>query len=209
MGPYNKDLQDLANLSFDTKALSVIEEVLQKKLVKILAAANNPRRLYSTKSVRRHPVPPKRALSFHNQPLSLESKNELVVLKCLTVIVHLCQYGSSDFVTWLRRNYSQIIQPLGRLAFLPQYANAIYLKVSLVVRYCESKTELATSRKSVDEIRREIRPGIVGLPDSSPVPRVAAIVTRTHSPHEMPSILSMMEESTLRLSSNNPFVKHV
>lgn len=206
-------------LSYDSKALSVVEEVLQKKLAKVLAAAANPRRLYSSKG-RPRPgpasaaAPVKRALSVHGPAAP---KHELAALKCLTVIVYLCQYGSDAFMQWLRAQYRTMVQPLARLAFLPQYANAIYLKVSLVVRYCESNAELATCRQSVDEIRLGIKPGIVGLSRSPPhlpqlqlLPAQAPVVsvTRSSSPR-LPNLLSIMDDGTLRLSTKNPFVRHV
>lgn len=193
-------------LSYDSKAVSVMEEVLQKKLTKVLAAAGNPRRLYSSRRSGPTPAaaPLKRALSVHSSvgwP-----KHELAALKCLTVIVYLCQYGSHAFMQWLRTQYRTIVQPLARLAFLPQYANAIYLKVSMVVRYCESSTELASSRRSVDEIRLDIRPGLVGLLRSlshqpqKPLALAPMVsVKRTGSPRQ-PNLLSLMEDGTMCLS---------
>lgn len=89
-------------------------------------------------------------LSTTYPKLATDTKVDLVVLKCLTVIVYLCQYGSKDFVRWLRENYRDLVVPIGRLAFSPQYMNAVYLKVSLVVKYCEDEKHLERSRKAID-----------------------------------------------------------
>lgn len=215
----------MLELSYDARAVSVVEEVLQKKLAKVIAAAGSPRRLYSTRGRSGpDPAPLKRALSVHSAG---GPKHELATLKCLTVIVYLCQYGSGAFMQWLRAHYRTLVQPLARLAFLPQYSHAIYLKVSLVVRYCESSSELASCRHSVDEIRQGIKPGLVGAPRSPPtlptrlaplrlslsklvgLPYVALAqaAARTGSPRQ-DNLLPMID-GTMRLSSKNPFMGHV
>lgn len=88
--------------------------------------------------------------SYPKLSKSADTKADLVVLKCLTVIVYLCQYGSGGFINWIRRNYHELVVPVGRLAFNPQYMNAIYLKVTLIVKYCEDDGHLARSRKALD-----------------------------------------------------------
>lgn len=174
LGPYNKELLDLSNFTYNPKSLTVVEDVLRKKLARIIASAEKPRQLTSSSKLamgrsqsvggnqsflgRSHNM--RRATSVHTTSSS-DTKCDLVVLKCLTVIVYLCQYGSGLFINWLRSEYLNIIVPLRRLAFHPQYLNAIYLKVSLIVKYCEDDDQLASSRDSLDEMRREIRPGIV------------------------------------------------
>lgn len=198
LGPYNKELLDLSNITYNPKALAVVEDVLRKKLGRIISAAEKPRRLSSVSRLsmgrsqsvgggsqfRGPPTLPtknmsmRRATSVHITN-SADTKSDLVVLKCLTVIVYLCQYGSGLFINWLRSEYRDMIVPLGRLAYHPQYLNAIYLKISLIVKYCEDDDELASSRNSLDEVRREIRPGIVDHSVKvkrtlSPVPQLAS-----------------------------------
>lgn len=103
------------------------------------------------------------------------------------------------FINWIRSEYGSIIVPVGRLAFNPQYLNAIYLKVALIVKYCEDDSQLATSRNSLDQMRAEIRPGIV---DPSKVE-----VKRRLSPPEFASLVSIME-GTSSLLSNKSFITH-
>ncbi|QBM87523.1 hypothetical protein METSCH_B07290 [Metschnikowia aff. pulcherrima] len=54
-----------------------------------------------------------------------------------------------------------LIYPLGRLSFHPKTANAIYLKVELIIKYCENDVELKTARHSLDQMRSELRPGLL------------------------------------------------
>lgn len=171
LGPYNKELLDLSNITYNPKAVVIVEDVLRKKLVRTIASGDKPRRLNSSVSHSFHSGQlnegtgsksrtMRRSASVHSSGSS-DTKSDLVVLKCLTVMVYLCQYGSGLFIKWLRSEYRDIIVPLGRLAFHPQYQNAIYLKISLLVRYCENDDQLASSRNSLDDVRKEIRPGIV------------------------------------------------
>lgn len=165
LGPYNKELQDLATLSTDTKSLAVITTVLRKKLAKVLAQASKPRNLRSTDRT-----------AATAPPLLLDMLAEITVLKCLTVVLHLCQRGAPQFLQWIRREYQTLIVPLGRLAYNAKYSHVIYLKVSLVVRFCESDAELVTSRRSMDEVRLELRPGVVRA--KSPVGTLATPMVR-------------------------------
>lgn len=160
LGPYNKELLDLSVISHNPKSLAIIEDVLHKKLTRVISTASTPRRLNSTSTYTRKSPPMSRTASVHSS--SGDSKSHLVVLKCLTVMVHLCQYGSSAFMEWTRSVYREIVVPIGQLAFHPQYLNAIYLKVGLLVRYCEDEFQWEHSRNSVDQMRAEMRPGIVG-----------------------------------------------
>lgn len=100
----------------------------------------------------------KKLLKTLLQPLYAQQKH-LVTLKCLTVVLYLCQWGSGSFMNWLRRRYTVIIQPLGGMAFLPNYALAVYAKVDSVVRFCEDDEALRVSRDSLDQLRLEMRQG--------------------------------------------------
>lgn len=142
-----------------------MEDVLQKKLAKVIGTGNSPRRLSSTYArAQPHPALMKRAVSVH----STTPRLELAALKSLAVILYLCQYGAPAFMEWLRAQYRALVQPLAQLAFLPQYAPAIDQKVLLVVRYCEDRADLASCRPLV-EPRRGLTPGLVG-PRTSPPP---------------------------------------
>ncbi|GEQ71222.1 hypothetical protein JCM33374_g4903 [Metschnikowia sp. JCM 33374] len=166
LGPYNKELLDLAILTHDRRALAIITSNLQKKLSKLIKKAESPKRSYSVKSLstRHHRTPPsvQRSSTVDTYFLgdSAEYRKHLGVLKCLTVIVHLCQNGSHAFLLWVKQEYSNLICPIGRLSFHPKTSMAIYSKVELIVRYCESTIELTTARQSLDQIRSELRTGI-------------------------------------------------
>lgn len=171
LGPYNKELLDLSILSYDAKSLQVITKILAKKLDKTLQLAQ---KLGSLRTIRRSkslvttiqtPQQMRRASSIAGSlgRVSPDTKNELVVLKSLTVMVYLCQYGLDLFVKWMKKSYLKVVVPLGRLSYDPRYCNAIYLKVGLIVRYCEDMTALLAIRDSLDQLRSEMKPGIVGL----------------------------------------------
>lgn len=158
----------MALLSFNAKSLATMTDILQKKLAKVVehATLDKPllRRLKTLIPPPNRHNPPKRSTLILGlfSSLKLLDTSELVLLKALTVIAYLCQYGSSLFIDWIRRCYSRLVAPLGRLAYLAQYSRAIHLKVGLVVRYCEDESQLLSVRHSLDQLRSEMRPGIVG-----------------------------------------------
>lgn len=163
LGPYNSELLELALLTHDYKELGVIADALKKRLLKTVEKTERPRRLrtldhLSVHDRRRAGV--SRSSTVHTMAPFAEYRKDLVVLKCLTVIVHLCQNGSTDFLRWVRANYRQMIAPLDVLVFHPKTAAAIYSKTELIVRYCEHKLELRTARQSCDQMRSEMRPGV-------------------------------------------------
>lgn len=166
LGPYNKELLELSALTRDKKALTIITLNLQKKLSKSIKNAHILQRLYSinSSSLGRHRQfsSVKRSSTVHTSAPSdsAEYHKHLGVLKCLTVIVHLCQNGSPGFFHWLEDVYNSLIYPIGRLCFHPKTSNAIYLKVELIIKYCEDRAELVSARHSLDQMRSELRPGI-------------------------------------------------
>ncbi|QWU90048.1 hypothetical protein CA3LBN_004406 [Candidozyma haemuli] len=82
---------------------------------------------------------------------------QLVALKCLTVLLYLCQWGSGSFMNWLRSRYTAIVVPLGAMGYSKTYASAVYAKVDAVVRFCEDDEALRVSRDSLDQLRLEMR----------------------------------------------------
>lgn len=168
LGPYNSELLDLSILTFEPRKMETVCDVLEKKLIKILLQAHKllfPKvdhltrsRSLSTKNSHSF-APPQRSHTFSPQKRQNEFVSQLVTLKCLTVIVYLCQWGSGSFMNWLRLKYTLIVQPLATLAFLPTYALAIYAKVDAVVRFCEDDDALRVSRDSLDNMRLEMRFG--------------------------------------------------
>lgn len=89
-------------------------------------------------------------------PAQAEAK-QLLALKCLTVVLYLCQWGSGSFMNWLRRRYTAIVVPLGAMSYSKTYALAVYSKVDSVVRFCEDDEALRVSRDSLDQMRLEMR----------------------------------------------------
>lgn len=87
---------------------------------------------------------------------------DLAVLKCLTVIVHLCQTGSSEFVSWLVALYRALILPIRNLVFNESLSRAIQQKVLLVIEYCEDLKVLAQARTFSKSLKMQLPPGIVG-----------------------------------------------
>ncbi|KAM9925055.1 hypothetical protein OXX59_004125 [Metschnikowia pulcherrima] len=164
LGPYNKELLELSALTHNRKALATITSNLQKKLAKAISNADSPKRSYTiagpSSSRYRHSGSVHRSSTVHSStPSSSDYRKDLGVLKCLTVIVHLCQNGSREFSQWAKQSYMALIYPLGRLSFHPKTANAIYSKVELIIKYCENDVELKTARHSLDQMRSELRPG--------------------------------------------------
>lgn len=201
LGPYNKELHDLSQLSYSRKSLHSITEHISKRLAKVVQQAAKPgRSIQRSRSVitKQNTVNVvKRASSVSGPFNELAGMNELVVLKSLTVLVYLCQYGSGLFISWMRKNYGEFVLPLGRLAFAAQYSNAIHQKVGLIVRYCEDDAFLLSARNSLDQLRDEIRPGIV---EHDP-----PVIKRNISPQH--NLTSIIEDSRLRYTSTNPLVK--
>lgn len=94
------------------------------------------------------------------------------------------------FINWIRGEYHGLVVPLGHLAFHPQYLNAIYLKVTLIVKYCEDDELLASSRDSLDHVRAEMRPGLV---DPAKDDKKVEVVAGAVSPRQYPGLVSVME----------------
>lgn len=160
MGPYNKELYELTAFTQNPSLLQQLCGVLDHKLRQIITSGKSPTRSPTVVlTARNHPgSPPAHSV---RRSLSLPSRHrvEVVVLKCLTVILYLLQYGSGGFILWIRNNYTTLVTPLCRLAWSPQHSAAIYYKADVVIEYCKNDAGLLASRNSLDGIRAGLRPG--------------------------------------------------
>ncbi|OBA20434.1 hypothetical protein METBIDRAFT_12437 [Metschnikowia bicuspidata var. bicuspidata NRRL YB-4993] len=166
LGPYNEELLNLSALSYDRKALSTITLNLEKKLAKSISNAESLKRLYTVAAptLNRHRRLPdvQRSSTVHgfSSGESGDYRKNLEVLKCLTVIVYICQNGSHAFLQWAKQVCDTLIYPIGRLSFHPKTSNAIYLKAELIIKFCKDDMELKSARHSIDQIRSELKPGL-------------------------------------------------
>lgn len=161
MGPYNKELYELTALTQNPSLLQQLCGVLEHKLTQIINSGKSPTRSPTVLlALRNHVVSPP-LLHSVRRTLSLPSRHrvEIVVLKCLTVILYLLQYGSGGFILWIRNNYTTLVTPLCRLAWSPQYSATIYYKADNVIEYCRNDAGLLASRNTLDGIRAGLRPG--------------------------------------------------
>lgn len=157
--------------------MAIVCDVLEKKLTKFLQLPHKQVSLNRSKSLSSNQKPNllSRSNTFSSPRHAHERNSQIVALKCLTVIVYLCQWGSGSFMNWLRLKYTSIVQPLATLSYLPNYALAVYAKVDAVVRYCEDDDALRVSRDLLDQMRLEIRRpagALRSLDGPSPLPLV-------------------------------------
>lgn len=182
LGPYNKELLDILVLSHNPKQLLIIESALSKRLKSYIDEySSNPSTRSRSFSLRRSastntnsysdiPTPRRtsvdahlsRSNSYHGE--GNQDKQSLTVLKTLTVILYLLQYGSSQFIDWIKIKFIDIILPLNAMEFHASYNQSIKSKISTIIKYCESTTELSELRVNIHKLRSDMAtPGLKKL----------------------------------------------
>lgn len=155
---------ELSLLTYNTKHLATICAILSKRLSafvtkKELKRSNTTKPLEytgnisSSKMKRSSSLP---VISDHSE------KNDVVLLKTLTVILYLVQNGSYDFVNWVRGNIDNYIFPLSTVA--PVYGkhyDAIASKVAKLLLLFTDSEQLKAFRVNIHILRSDMTtPGV-------------------------------------------------
>lgn len=220
LGPYNKELLDILILSHNPKQLLIIESVLSKRLMSYMDEFSSYRSVRSSHksfSLRRSastnthsysdmsPSPSAsktivdanllRSNSYHGDGY-LQDKQSLTILKTLTVILYLLQYGSNLFIDWIKIKYIDYIIPLNAMKFNGNYNQSIRSKITTIIKYCENTNELRDLRVNINKLRSDMTtPGLKKL--------VSISDEIQYSPPNSPTLKSDMSTS----SSNFQFTR--
>lgn len=151
LGPYNKQLLDILVLSYNHKSLKVITSNLSKRISTLLDKNESKGPLGRSNSINKDKV-------------------YLTVLKSLSVIIYLLEYGSELFITWLNEHYERYIHPLFKVKVNFKFEQPIKSKLLSIKNYHENSLELKNLRTNLSKLRQDLsKPGVVEY-KSSPIP---------------------------------------
>ncbi|KAK6459741.1 ENTH domain-containing protein [Scheffersomyces xylosifermentans] len=222
LGPFNHDLMELSLLTYNSRHLSTIISTLTKRLT-VNINNSDLKRSHST-SISMHalsPSSPQKMKRSHTMPILNKSddKNNLILLKTLTVILYLVQNGSHEFVEWLKNQRHIYIEPLGQISYPPKYHDAITSKLLKLIQLLENPESLEAFRVNIHRLRSDMStPGVkrnsidvldrvsteeIVLNTENYIKRAKSIeVDRNHNFHSK-TLTTLMEESQDNLSVIN------
>ncbi|CAI5758292.1 unnamed protein product [Candida verbasci] len=180
LGPYNHELIEISNLTYNKKHLSIIISILTRRLKYIndifgnkwgneLTKSASIKRSFTYKSTKQdnnnssssNLELPKRSntMSYKNHNYNNDSnlnKHCLILLKTLTVTLYLLQNGSQQFLDWIQSEYLDLIKPLTKIIYPNKYHESLKFKLLKILNLLDNESYLRNYRSNLHKLKTDL-----------------------------------------------------